>query len=501
MNPSSPPALSFSRLQRVGIGLNVLAAIFCVVALVVMVNYLAARHYYRWHLASRENYRLSPQTTHVLQSLTNQVNVIIFFDREEVLFGPVTALLREYAHTSPRVVVRHVDYTRNPSHANLIREKYALMFPAVKDQVFFKNLVLFECNGRIQACYERQMSDYDLSGIVSQKSREVRRSAFLGESLFTSAIISVTEGAPRKAAFLTGHREFSIQNEEDGVGYSQFASVLRQNNILVGGLSLKGTNEVPSDCQLLVIAGARDRFLTAELDRIDRYLQQGGRLLALLYPLGQTGLETLLGRWGVEVGDDLLFDPQNTMNQYDLITSNFFSHPIVRPLARAELHIVNPPRSVAPRASSRQSADAAKVEELVATGPEGMAVTEIRNGVPYRTSQDRRGSLPFMVAVEKGGLQGVSADRGSTRIVVAGEAQFLANQAIYSKANMDFAVQAVNWLLDRPHLMGGINARPVKEYQLIMSRSQVWALRWSLLVVLPGGVLVLGLLVWLRRRR
>ena len=109
------------------------------------------------------------------------------------------------------------------------------------------------------------------------------------------------------------------------------------------------------------------------------------------------------------------------------------------------------------------------------------------------------GPIPLAVAVEKGAIQGVSADRGSTRMVVAGDSFFLANGAIESEANYDFANLAVNWLLDREHLQA-IGPRPVHEYRIAMTESQVRSVRWILLGGMPGGVLLLGALVWLRRR-
>jgi len=105
-----------------------------------------------------------------------------------------------------------------------------------------------------------------------------------------------------------------------------------------------------------------------------------------------------------------------------------------------------------------------------------------------------------MVALEKGNLPGVSGDRTTTRMVVVGDWLFLANAPIDALANRDFAVLAVNWLLDRARLMGGIGPRPVHEYQLMLTQVQLSMLRWLMLAGLPGGVLVLGGLVWLRRR-
>ena len=109
--------------------------------------------------------------------------------------------------------------------------------------------------------------------------------------------------------------------------------------------------------------------------------------------------------------------------------------------------------------------------------------------------------MPLIVAVERGGVRNVSAERGATRIVVAGDSIFLANDTIDKLANHDFASHAVNWLLARDELLIGIPPRPMKTYTFTMSRAQLISVQWILLAGMPGGALVLGGLVWLRRRR
>jgi hypothetical protein len=138
---------------------------------------------------------------------------------------------------------------------------------------------------------------------------------------------------------------------------------------------------------------------------------------------------------------------------------------------------------------------------LAASSQDGILVTDIRNGVPYPDLyRDRRGSIPVMAAVEKGTVQGIGADRGATRIVVVGDSIFLSNQLMEFLANRAFAVLTVNWLLDRSYLMGGIGPRPIREFHLVMSSAQLLMVRWVMLGALPGGVLILGGLVWWRRR-
>jgi LPXTG-motif cell wall-anchored protein len=106
-----------------------------------------------------------------------------------------------------------------------------------------------------------------------------------------------------------------------------------------------------------------------------------------------------------------------------------------------------------------------------------------------------------MVAVEKGAIKGVITERGSTRIIVVGDSYFLGNAQIDSAANRDFVGNAVNWLLERTQLLAGLGPRPISQYKIVMTRTQFHQAQWVLLAGLPGSVLFLGGLVWLRRRK
>ena len=136
--------------------------------------------------------------------------------------------------------------------------------------------------------------------------------------------------------------------------------------------------------------------------------------------------------------------------------------------------------------------------ELVFTGPEGTTY-ETRSGTWEQT--DLRTNVCLAVAVEKGKIKGVTAERGTTRMVVVGDSLFLGNGTIDSAANRDFATLTINWLLDRTELLGSLGPRPIKEYKLIMTQAQMSAARWMLLGGMPGSVLLIGFLVWIRRRK
>ena len=475
---------SFSAVKKWATALNVLASCLALLALVAMVNYLASRHFLRFQWMADERYRLSPMTLKLLQTRTNQVKVIVFFDPDEALYASVKGLINEYQLACPKLDVEYVNYLLLTGRANLIKRQYQLS-DADKD------LVIFDCNGKKRIVRNRELSDYDLQGIFAGK--EAKRTSFKGEQFFTSAILGVTDPKPFKAYCLQGHGEHDPASDDEGTGYFRFARVLEDKHIVVEPLSLL-TNDVPADCQLLIIAGPRHTLSSEELERIDNYLNHGGRAFILLLNPGiervkKSGLEKILANWGVAVGDGLVTDSSQAKSGQNnvLYVGNFGQHDIVRPLAGSRLGLVFP-HAVRPQAGVSRAADTAKVVELAFTTERG------------KEAGLARGAVPLMVAVEKGTIPGVAADTGSTRLVVVGDSLFLVNAVIEFDANRDFESLAVNWLLDRTQLLA-IGPRPIHEYKISLTQSQMGGARWILMGAMPGVVFLAGLLVWAGRRK
>ena len=92
---------SFSVARKWNISLSVLLSLAAMAAIVVMVNYLGLRYFKRIHWTTSETYKLSPLTEQILHSLTNEVKVTLFFDRQEPLYRAIAALINEYRATSP----------------------------------------------------------------------------------------------------------------------------------------------------------------------------------------------------------------------------------------------------------------------------------------------------------------------------------------------------------------------------------------------------------------
>jgi hypothetical protein len=498
---TSEPPPSFSKARKWSLGLNALVSSVAVLALALMVNYLAARHYTRWSWSAGAQARLSPLSLRMLATVTNPVNVTLYFDKIDPLFEPSYNLLKTYRYANDNIRMEVVHYIHEPGAAQLVKRKYKL---SDSD----RDMVIFECQGRHRVVLQSELSDIDIQPLVTGRSKEVKRTHFKGEAMFTSAIYSVISARQARAYFLEGHGEHDPEADDGLMGYARFAGLLRENNLQAGQLRLVGPTEIPTDCNLLIIPGPTRALLPEALEKIDRYLKQGGRLFALFNWQGvmqqqQTGLENLLAGWGVAVGQNAVIDEKShdAQDKHNMVAFTYGNHPVVKPLFRQQLYLVLP-RSVSRDPQAARGADAPQVDSLVYSSPAGRVFTDIRrNGQMVPSANDVITNVSLMVAVEKGGIRNVDPGRGATRIVVAGDSLFLNNNNIGREGNHELATHIVNWLLARNDLLLGVPPRPIAEYKLTMTEAQLSAARWILMGGFPGVVLLLGGLVWLRRRR
>ena len=90
------PPPSFSAGRKFGTGFGVLVAVAAFLAIVVMVNFLATRHFHRVVLSEDRVPPLAPVTLNLLRGLTNDLTVTLYFDPDETLYTHILQTLRQY---------------------------------------------------------------------------------------------------------------------------------------------------------------------------------------------------------------------------------------------------------------------------------------------------------------------------------------------------------------------------------------------------------------------
>src|SRR5208337_3815976 len=114
--------------------------------------------------------------------------------------------------------------------------------------------------------------------------------------------------------------------------------------------------------------------------------------------------EGVLAKWGVDVGHNVVTDPDNSQMGTDVIVSDFGTgkHPIVNSQLQSRLHL-SLPRTVGRLKPQAEAADAPRVDEIAFSGPNATVVGGLARRPPF----------PLMVAVEKGAIKDVITERGS----------------------------------------------------------------------------------------
>jgi hypothetical protein len=486
---------SFSVRQRWGIFFSVIISIAAVSALVVMINYLGARYYLAFPWSTETRNELSPQTHNILNSLTNEINVVIYYDHNNVLCDRIKGLLDDYCRISTKIHVKKVDYLVDAGDAEKIKDSYSDFMGPGEDT----NVVIFSSSFGTNVVRGEELGQFEIAPDVTEDKKNQFRNRLInfdGEEKFTSAIFRLTNPKPVRAYFLEDLKADHLLNGKRPQDYQQFKTLLEINNIDVTNLpSVGGTNGIPGDCKLLVIAGPG--ILThSEIDNIQRYLDQGGHLFVLFNYSSKninTGLEPLLTKWGITVGRDIVHDLKYHTDEgggNDVVVNSFNKqHPVVTHLRDLSLELVLP-RAVGTN-STNQGSDTPAAQELAWTSANAATNDSlVAIGKP----------LPLMAAVEKGEIKGIM-DQGTTRILVVGDSYFLDNQMIAAARNRAFAGYAVNWLVGQTQMLQGLGPHTIHEYRIMATDEEVQTIRWIFLAAMPGAILMLGGLVWLRRRR
>ena len=471
------------------------AGVLLLAALLLIVNYFGWKYYKRFDWTGSQLYSLSEKTENVLKGLKQDVDFIVFLspDQQRELFQPTTELLARYGAASRRVHVRVVDAAKNPIEAEQLIKKYGVTTTGV---------VVASGNDR------RVIDSNDLAELdfrTMQMTGQPQMTGYKGEQLFTSAIIQLSERHKPKILFTTGHGEHSL-DDQGGHGLSGAQQLLGRDNFDLSEWSSLGQTAVPAGTDLLVIAGPTGSFVKPELEAFAAYLNNGGRILVMLDPtlgqagssgLVQTGLEPWLAGYGVKTGQDIVVDPSNPLPFFGpetIFSRNYGEQPIAKALAEANLPVlVSLSRSVA-----KGEASGLKVTELMRTTPEGWGETNLANLEKVsRDGQDTAGPVSLAATVES---DPAPVGKKGLRLVVFGDSDFATNQLLQANvANSVMLSNTLNWLVEREALLG-IPPKKTEQVRLTLT-SDEYRRVWWLAAILPILSVVLGAVVFFRRRR
>ena len=465
------------RAARYGAG----AAVMVVLALgvVVFANALSSRHNVRWDLTENRRNTLSPQTIQMLKSLKTPVEAIAFFRTDTPGKRTAEDLLGQYAsYSGGNFKWRLEDTDKAPGLAR-----------------------------------EYGVESYGTVVIRRGSGDQARTEKVLDaeEEKLTSALIKVTRAGKRVVYVLAGHGEREIGNT-DRPGLSQARDAMQKANYEVKELVLARDPKVPEDAAVVIVAGPKSDLFPQELDALDTYIGKGGKALFMATPFQAEGLKKYLEKYGVVLDDDVVLELNPVGQIFGVgpqvpIVSQYESHPITRDLAGM--------MTLFPLTRSIEAAKAlpkgASVQPLAKTSAQSWGETDktvFTKGAANPDAAEKMGPLAVAVAatIDAQGKPEVKAEGAEpakpskARLVVVGTADFASNQFFRAQGNPDFFLNSVSWLAEEEDVLS-VRPKDTKQNPIVLNSAQSSLVLWLPLAVLPGAVLLCGIMMNARRRR
>jgi hypothetical protein len=431
-----------------------------VLAAIVVVNLLAASWKKEWDLTRDQLFTLRPQSMDVARRLDDPIEIYAFLQSSDPRVSSLEETLRLYAQHTDQLSLEVI----NPDRAapELI-ESYELSAKSPK--------------------------------IVLQGPKRYTKIEEGTEAEITNALLKLLERPTRKIGYLTGHREPDPDAKRREDGFGEATAALRSEGYEVEPVGLERDLQ---GIEALVVVRPELELIEAELERIETFLKNGGRLVTLLEPLRTGGLEGPLAELGVDVGHNLVISPSPRaraagFSEATGVIRDYEPHPITRPL-KGQVTIFHQAQSISPILG------ASDVTTLIQTPQTSWAEVDPRRPPPFELDpEDEPGPIPLAVAVETDPF-GRPGPRGPIRVVAFGDADFASNRMIASGANRDLFVNAVNWLLGEEDRVT-IRPNERKGDRLPLTEMQHYGIMFFSVNLLPLLILGFGFSVWALRRR
>jgi len=449
--------------------------LFLIIAILILVNVLSTRYFFRLDLTEDQRYSLSDATTDILENLDEPVTVTSYFSEDlppdiEKVRQDFKEMLIEYSNRSNGQVV------------------YEFLNPNEDQETEMK---------------AQQNGITPIMINVRDKDQLKQQKAYLGALLQMGdkkePIPFIQPGAAMEYALSSGIKKISVKNRPvvallQGNGEPNLQALQQlqtQLNVMydVKTVNLSDTSGVPFEYKTLAVIAPTDSIIDRDFDYLDEFIGRGGRLLLAINNVKgnfqtasgealNTGFSDWLSKYGVSIEDNFVLDANCSsvmvqqqqgmfrMNTpvsfpYLPIISKFSDHPITKGLESVIFPFASS-LTITPRDTSISFTTIAHTSEKssLETLPLFFNIQK-----QWGSSDFQMSKIPVAVAME-----GKIANNTYTKMVVFSDGDFAVNgegQAAQQLQpdNVSLMTNSLDWLSDDTGLIElrtkGVTSRPL----------------------------------------
>jgi ABC-type uncharacterized transport system involved in gliding motility auxiliary subunit len=442
-------------------GMNMGALISLVVIVLVVVNFLAVRHYKTWDFSGQQVNTLSPQSAQLVKNLDSELLVRFFYKKgvegNEENRKAFRDLIKKYQDQSNQIKLEFVEVNERPDLA----EQYGVTKGS--------GVIFLEYKGR--------------------KNRIEK----IDEQEVSSALVKVTREKDKVIYFVVGHGERELDDAKEATGLNAFKLMLENNRYTVKTLATNLNAKVPDDADLVAVVGPSQNFQSYEIQGLADYLQRGGSLLLALESKQTVGLDRILAAVGLTPMNNYVFNVVETVMgkgiQQSQTMGTVFSSTseISKVFGKGEAVVFRNPMSF-----KRNSVPDGLVLEDVVKAPEGSVSFDSLD----IKGEGVQGSFPLVVSAKGKFLDAKTKD---FNLLVTGDADFLGNQLLYQNLNRDLALNSIAWLANEKDMIS-IATKEAAVTKLTMTDTGFYLFLICFAIPLPVLLLATSTTLWMKRR-
>lgn len=263
-------------------------------------------------------YSLSDESKNEIRNIEQNVNIYFFGYSDS---SSAIILGKQYESCNPKIHVEVVSTSERPDLA----AEYGVSTNS--------QLVAVSSSQRYKVIDASEMYTYDQTAGTSID---------ITEQKLTNAILDVTISSKPQVYFLTGHGEYEISSQSAMYYLAQY--IVNDVND-VSSLDLL-TNEMPEQCDLLIIANPTKDFTEIETQRLQNYINNGGKIFWMQDPyINIQGYESsnypninkILSQYGISFSKGIVCEESSSNMVYsypDLIIPELTYNNIVKDIYR-----------------------------------------------------------------------------------------------------------------------------------------------------------------------
>jgi len=472
------------RSKSVRVGSYSVLAVAIVLAILIAVNLLLnalPAKYTMFDLSRNLLYSFSDQTKKIVSEADRDITVY-WICQSGSENSTLEGLLNRYASLGTRLTVKKIDPDNYPTFAtkyeisevknNCLVVESDLRYRYISyDDIFVVNYV------------------YDDDGNLTGSNASLE-----GESEITSAISFVLNPNPPKVYSVTGHGEKTLSET--------FLQGIESENMTYEDISLITLDEIPEDCNVLMLLSPVSDLSEHEAEVISEYLATGGRMILITAPhvVERTNLNAVMAAYKVSEIDGTVVEADSNYyySRPDFLMPEIEEHDITQPLIDSKLPVFMP-QSHGIKLAQRNINET--ITPLLSTTRD--AYSKIggisAEGTYEQEEGDIDGAFTLAVLLEQYDDEYIYDD---TIIAWFGCENIIDDtiNSFVNGANLDLFLNTLSYLSDNASNISIHSKNLMTKYLTIpSSASTIWSI--VLIGLLPVAVMTVGIVIFARRRK